>query len=117
MKHSFLCIIYFPLSRPLVLGKPFRGSAHVNTDFVRVDIKRSGKPDITEVHMQTAPKPEVLKRKVKKSGIPVNIALIMFDSTSAANFIRKMPKTNDYLKTRPTVFMKGMYIQQLALSP
>ncbi|KAK3749596.1 hypothetical protein QZH41_002777 [Actinostola sp. cb2023] len=57
--------------------------------------------------MQTAPKPEVLKRKVKKSGIPVNIALIMFDSTSAANFIRKMPKTNDYLKTRPTVFMKG----------
>jgi hypothetical protein len=57
--------------------------------------------------MQTAPKPEVLKRTVKPAGIPVNIAMIMFDSTSAANFIRQMPKTGKFLKTRPTVNLEG----------
>ncbi|XP_031563798.1 uncharacterized protein LOC116299306 [Actinia tenebrosa] len=86
----------------------FEGNATVNADFVRVDITRSeGKDSITEVHMQTAPKQEVLQRKVQPAGIPVNVAMIMFDSTSAANFVRQMPITRSYLKTRPTVFLEG----------
>ncbi|KAK3751782.1 hypothetical protein QZH41_013246, partial [Actinostola sp. cb2023] len=85
---------------------PFEGTAQVSDDFIRVDITTTYET-IAEVHMQTSPKLDVLKRKVRPAGIPVNIAMIMFDSTSAANFIRKMPKTNAYLKTRPTVYMKG----------
>ncbi|XP_020917032.2 uncharacterized protein LOC110254391 [Exaiptasia diaphana] len=92
-------------------GRRFNGSAYVNADFVRVDIRQSGrKPDVTEFRMQAAPKPEVFNRTGKHTGIPVNICLIMFDSTSAANFIRQMTKTNEYLKTRPTVYMKGQTI-------
>ncbi|XP_031550733.1 uncharacterized protein LOC116288134 [Actinia tenebrosa] len=86
----------------------FEGSATVNADFVRVDITRpEGKDSITEVLMQTAPKQEVLQRKVQPAGIPVNVAMILFDSTSAANFVRQMPITRSYLKTRPTVFLEG----------
>ena len=42
--------------------------------------------------MHVFPNKEVLERRKKPGGIPLNIALIMFDSTSAANFKRKMPK-------------------------
>ena len=47
--------------------------------------------------MHVFPKKEVLERQKKPGGIPLNIALIMFDSTSAANFKRKMPKSLEYL--------------------
>ncbi|EDO44909.1 predicted protein, partial [Nematostella vectensis] len=36
-----------------------------------------------------------------------NVVMIMFDSTSAANFLRKMPRTLEYLQELPTVFLKG----------
>ncbi|EDO48202.1 predicted protein, partial [Nematostella vectensis] len=43
--------------------------------------------------------------------IPVNILMIMFDSTSAANFHRKMPNTTNLLKnTLDTVFLRGQTI-------
>ena len=58
--------------------------------------------------MQTTFKKEVEKRKIVPAGIPVDIVMLMFDSTSAANFIRKMPNTYKYLKeTLNTVFLNG----------
>ena len=47
--------------------------------------------------MHVFPNKEVLERRKKPGGIPLNIALIMFDSTSAANFKRKMPSSLEYL--------------------
>ena len=62
----------------------------------------------SEVHMQVTPKEEVVSRSVKPGGIPLDIALIMFDSTSAANFKRKMPNTLEYLtKNLSSVILKG----------
>ena len=61
-----------------------------------------------EVHMHVSPKEEVVSRPVKPGGIPLDIALIMFDSTSAANFKRKMPNTLQYLtKNLSSVILEG----------
>ena len=62
----------------------------------------------SELHMQVSPKEEVVSRPVKPGGIPLDIALIMFDSTSAANFKRKMPNTLEYLtKNLSSVILEG----------
>jgi len=59
--------------------------------------------------MQVSPKEEVIARPVKPGGIPLDIALIMFDSTSAANFKRKMPNTLEYLtKNLSSVILEGI---------
>ena len=61
-----------------------------------------------EIHMQVSPKEEVVSRPVKPGGIPLDIALIMFDSTSAANFKRKIPNTLEYLtKNLSSVILEG----------
>ena len=58
--------------------------------------------------MQVSTKEEVVARPVKPGGIPLDIALIMFDSTSAANFKRKMPNTLKYLtKKLNSVILEG----------
>ena len=63
---------------------------------------------MSEVQMQVSPKEEVVSRPVKPGGIPLDIALIMFDSTSAANFKRKMPNTLQYLtKNLSSVILEG----------
>ena len=59
--------------------------------------------------MQVSPKKEVSSRPVKPGGIPLDVALIMYDSTSAANFKRKMPKTLEYLtKNLNSVLLEGL---------
>lgn len=73
------------------------GKAKVKSDFVRVDVVTTSGDVESDVHMQVIPKEEVLSRSVKAGGIPLDISLIMFDSTSAANFQRKMPNTLKYL--------------------
>ena len=58
--------------------------------------------------MHVFPKKEVLERPTKPGGIPLNVALIMFDSTSAANFRRKMPNSLEYLtKNLDSLLMQG----------
>ena len=58
--------------------------------------------------MHVFPRQEVLERPRKPVGIPLNVALVMFDSTSAANFVRKMPSSLEYLnKSLGSVFMQG----------
>ena len=66
-------------------------------DFIQVDAVTSWGWTMSDVHMHVFPQKEVRERQKKPGGIPLNIALIMFDSTSAANFKRKMPKSLEYL--------------------
>jgi len=88
---------------------PFLGKATVKADFVRVDVATTSSwRTNSDVHMQVSPKEEVIARPVKPGGIPLDIALIMFDSTSAANFKRKMPNTLQYLtKNLNSILLEG----------
>ena len=62
----------------------------------------------SDVHMHVFPKREVLKREQKPGGIPLNVALVMFDSTSTANFKRKLPKSWKHLTTNlNSIVMRG----------
>ncbi|XP_078368741.1 uncharacterized protein LOC144652563 [Oculina patagonica] len=84
------------------------GKATVKADFVRVDVVTRCGETKSDVHMQVSPKEEVSKRPVKPGGIPLDVALIMYDSTSAANFKRKMPNTLEYLtKNLNSVLLEG----------
>ena len=86
----------------------FTGNASVDYDFIRVDVETSSGKTKSDVHMHVFPKKEVLERPTKPGGIPLNVALIMFDSTSAANFRRKMPNTLEYLtKNLDSLIMEG----------
>lgn len=86
----------------------FSGSASVETDFIRVDVVTSSGDIKTDVHMHVFPKKEVLRRQSKPGRIPLNVALIMFDSTSAVNFQRKMPHSLNYLvKNMTSILFQG----------
>ncbi|RMX61294.1 hypothetical protein pdam_00023569 [Pocillopora damicornis] len=77
----------------------FHGKAAVDHDFIRVEVVTSSGATKSDVHMHVFPKREVLKREQKPGGIPLNVALVMFDSTSTANFKRKLPKSWKHLTT------------------
>lgn len=80
----------------------------MKTDFVRVDVGRTWGRTQTDMLMQVSPKEEVLTRPLKPGGIPLDVALIMLDSVSNAQFRRKMPHTLEYLNEQPTtVFLQG----------
>ncbi|PFX24499.1 uncharacterized protein LOC111331587 [Stylophora pistillata] len=86
----------------------FLGKAKVKSDLIRVDVVTTSGEVKSDVHMQVIPKDEVLSRSVQNGGIPLDISLIMFDSTSAANFQRKMPNTLEYLtKHLNSVVLEG----------
>ena len=86
----------------------FCGNASVDSDFIRVDVITSSGETRSDVHMQVFPKKEVLDRRPKPGGIPLDVALIMFDSTSAANFKRKMPNSLEYLtKNLDSILLRG----------
>ena len=58
-----------------------------------------------EFHIQALPVPEDTLRPQSTSGLPVNVAMIMFDSQSAANFVRHMPKTMKILEKSEDAFI------------
>ena len=90
-------------------ASPFWGKATVKADFVRVDVVSATGREWSDVHMQVSPKEEVATRPVKPGGIPLDIALIMYDSTSAANFRRKMPNTLEHLtKNLNSILLEGI---------
>ena len=90
--------------------EPFLGKATVKADFVRVDVVTKRGRIMSDVHMQVSPKEEVSTRPVKPGGIPLDVALIMYDSTSAANFKRKLPSTFEYLtKDLNSVLLQGLF--------
>lgn len=99
--------------KPFSLMPPgvFIGNASVEADYIRVDVVTTSGETKSDVHMHVFPKKEVLERQPKPGGIPLNVALIMFDSTSAANFRRKMPNSLEYLtKDLGSVLMQGELI-------
>ena len=80
----------------------------MDADFIRVDVKASSGETKSDVHMHVFPRKEVLERQPKPGGIPLDVALIMFDSTSAANFRRKMPNSLEYLtKNLDSLLLQG----------
>lgn len=86
----------------------FLGNVKVEDDFIQVDVMMPWGKAKSDVHMHVFPKKEVLARPLKLGGIPLNVALIMFDSVSAANFRRKMPKSLEYLTNDlNSVLMQG----------
>lgn len=86
----------------------FFGNVSVDTDFIRVDVKTSSGETKSDLHMYVFPKKEVLERQPQPGGIPLDVALVMFDSTSAANFRRKMPSSLEYLtKNLDSVLLQG----------
>ena len=90
------------------LAGVFTGNAAVDYDFIRVDVETSSGQTKSDVHMHVFPKKEVLERPTKPGGIPLNVVLVMFDSTSAANFRRKMPNSLEYLtKSLDSLLMEG----------
>lgn len=92
----------------IILAGTFCGNASVDTDFIRVDVVTSSGETRSDVHMQVFPKKEVVDRQPKPGGIPLDVALIMFDSTSAANFERKMPNSLEYLtKELDSTLLRG----------
>lgn len=94
----------------------FSGKATVEGDFVRIDVVTTSGETKSDVHMQVCPKKEVIDRPVKRDGIPLDVALIMFDSTSAANFRRKMPNTLEYLtKDLNSVLLQGEFVTFLLI--
>ena len=89
----------------------FIGNASIEADYIRLDVVTTSGETKSDVHMHVFPKKEVLERQPKPGGIPLNVALIMFDSTSAANFRRKMPNSLEYLtKDLGSVLMQGELI-------
>lgn len=86
----------------------FFGNVSVDADFIRVDVKTSSGETKSDLHMHVFPKKEVLARQSKPGGIPLDVALVMFDSTSAANFRRKMPNSLEYLtKNLDSLLLQG----------
>ena len=86
----------------------FFGNVSVDADFIRVDVKMSSGDIKSDLHMHVFPKKEVLERQPKPGGIPLDVALVMFDSTSAANFKRKMPNSLEYLtKNLDSLLLQG----------
>jgi len=86
----------------------FFGNVSVDADFIRVDVKTSSGETKSDLHMHVFPKKEVLERPAKPGGIPLNVALVMFDSTSSANFRRKMPSSLEYLtKDLDSLLLQG----------
>jgi len=109
MPHFYLsCLKLLKKIYSIILAGTFCGNASVDTDFIRVDVVTSSGETRSDVHMQVFPKKEVLDRQPKPGGIPLDVALIMFDSTSAANFERKMPNSLEYLtKELDSTLLRG----------
>ena len=69
----------------------------------------NGTDKVAEYHAQFVAKKSILSRERKKpNGLGLNVALIMFDSQSAANVERAMPKSLKFLRRKQgTIELKG----------
>ena len=109
---------------------PFNGLSNIyesndigKSDFFRVKYKIKGR-EASDLYARVSPRLDVLERQTKlardfkEKGLPLNVLMIGFDSTSRANFVRKLPRVKAYLETKLTTFiMEGMSIVGDATTP
>lgn len=109
---------------------PFNGLSNIyksndigKSDFFRVKYKINGR-EASDLYARVSPRLDVLEsqkklaRDFKGKGLPLNVLMIGFDSTSRANFVRKLPRVKAYLETKLTTFiMEGMSIVGDATTP
>ena len=109
---------------------PFNGLSNIyesndigKSDFFRVKYKIKGR-EASDLYARVSPRLDVLEsqtklaRDFKGKGLPLNVLMIGFDSTSRANFVRKLPRVKAYLETKLTTFiMEGMSIVGDATTP
>lgn len=110
-------------------GNPFNASAEefqpsnaiTKSDFFVLKYKLSRGKEVTNYLARAVPQQDVidesyrmrqkLRQQGKNEGLRLNVVMIGFDSVSAANFRRKMPKSINFLKrSLKTFFISGQTI-------
>lgn len=109
---------------------PFSGLSSIyesndigKSDFFRVEYKINRR-EASDLYARVSPRSDVLESQTKLAkdfegkGLPLNVLIIGFDSTSRANFVRKLPRVKSFLETELTTFvMEGMSIVGDATTP
>ena len=80
-----------------------------------VVVNLTGKNPEHEFHLQAFPKPQIFTRTAKRGGLlePIqkkrmNVMMVMIDSVSHANFLRKANKVFQYMKEKlGTIVLQG----------
>lgn len=117
-------------------GNPFNASAEefqpsnvINkSDFFVLKYKLSSGKEVTNYLARAVPQQDVidessrmrqkLRQQGKNKGLGLNVVMLGFDSVSAANFRRKMPKSINFLKrSLKTYFISGQTIVGDATTP
>ena len=110
-------------------GNPFNASAEKfqpsnvidKSDFFILKYKLASGKEVTNYLARAVPQQDVidestrvrqkLKQQGKSEGLGLNVVMLGFDSVSAANFRRKMPKSINFLKSSlKTYFISGQTI-------
>jgi len=98
------------------------------SDFFKVRYKMKTGKENTQYFARVVPQPSTIqesrrirqkiKQQGKTEGLDLNVVMIDFDSVSAASFLRKMPKSLDFLKTSlKTYFISGQAVIGDATTP
>ena len=98
------------------------------SDFFKVRYKMKTGKENTQYFARVVPQPSTIqesrrirqkiKQQGKTEGLDLNVVMIGFDSVSAASFLRKMPKSLDFLKTSlKTYFISGQAVIGDATTP
>lgn len=117
-------------------GNPFNASAEkfqpsnvINkSDFFILKYKLTSGKEVTNYLARAVPQQDVIdesirvrqtiKQQRKNAGLGLNVVMLGFDSVSAANFRRKMPKSINFLKrSLKTYFISGQTIIGDATTP
>ena len=98
----------------------------LKSDFFRISYKLEGKAKETQYFARVVPRQDVMKKSEEirqsssfsKNSLPLNVLILALDSTSNANFLRKMPHTLKWLRTQMRSYiMRGYSIVGDATTP
>ncbi|XP_028391492.1 uncharacterized protein LOC114516265 isoform X2 [Dendronephthya gigantea] len=110
--------------------KPFVGMLDIHeskdigqSDFFRVEYRIDGRRS-SDLYARVSPRLDLIEKQNKiaegfrDKGLQLNVLILGFDSTSRANFVRKLPRVKSFLETElNTYFMEGMSIVGDATTP
>ena len=107
-------LIYCSYTVAFITDKENRITIKPKEDFIKLFLTTNLGATETELHNLVVAKGDAIKRAKKTpsdvNDLQLNIAFIMLDSVSAAEFRRVMPKSLDVLKNQQhTVFFKGLF--------